>query len=339
MGRTQVTVRAGTLEAPARPWTLYGLVGHAPAMQALFGSVRAFAPYARVALITGETGTGKGRLAQTMHLMGPRRGGPFVNLKCTATTEADRVRAALGAPGPSGEAGPGEGTAFLDDVDELPWAAQSTLLELLESADRHNGRPSHPAVHVIGATCRDLHTEVQLGRFRADVLYRLNVVELHIPPLRERLEDIGALAGNFVREIGTQLRRPPPGMTTGAIRLLQRQPWPGNLRELRNVLERACILSADATLDEDAVLAALPPLHARPGPWSPTPVASAAITRRLDEEARRAEVRAALARAHGNKSMAARQLGVSRRSLYRLMDRLREAPGDRQEARDGSGRR
>lgn len=327
--------RAGALEAPVGLWTFHGLVGHAPAMRALFVSVRRFTPFARVALITGETGTGKGRLAQTMHVLGTRRGGPFVNLRCTGTTEAAGVRATLGARGPSGEDGAGEGTAFLDDVDELPWAVQSSLLELLESADRHAGQPANPAVHVIAATCRDLHTEVELGRFRADLLYRLNVVELRIPPLRERLEDIGALANVFAREIATQMRRPPFSMTAGAVRLLQRLPWPGNLRELRNVLERACILSADDTLDEDDIRAALPPSPARLGPGVPTPVeAAAAITRRLDEEARLAQVRAVLARAHGNKSLAARDLGVSRRSLYRLMARLRASPGDRQDEAD-----
>lgn len=303
--------------------TFHGLVGRAPAMQTLFASVRRFAPHARIALITGETGTGKGLLARTLYQLGPGRGGPFVEIRCAAAMNAESFSSRLNPGEPSGEAGTGGGTIFLDDIDELPRALQSSLLALMESADGRSAEPACTGVQVIAATGRELQTEVIHGRFRSELLYRLNAFELRMPPLRERLDDIEALASVFMQDIAKRLARPTVSVTPGAARLLQTMPWPGNLRELRNVLERACILSDDDTVDEGDIRAALVPVHPPMGPGSGVLGATAHEGNERLEDAQRAHVRAVLNRAHGNKSIAARQLGISRRALYRLMDRLR----------------
>jgi DNA-binding NtrC family response regulator len=175
-------------------------------------------------------------------------------------------------------------------------------------------------VHVIAATAQDLGAAMAAGRFRSDLYYRLGVFALHVPPLRERLDDLPDLAAAFLRDISARLRLVGGGLAPGATRVLQAHDWPGNLRELRNVLERAAVLSDQDVVGESAVRAALA-AAAPPVSVATAVTADDATAGRLDA-AQRAHVRAVLHGARGNKTAAAATLGISRRALYRLLDRL-----------------
>jgi two-component system response regulator HydG len=180
-------------------------------------------------------------------------------------------------------------------------------------------------VFAVAATNRDLRAEASAGKFRSDLYYRLGMIELHIPPLRDRREDIPYLTAAFVREFATRLGRPIKGITPAAERLLQTAPWPGNVRELRNVIERACILSDSRIVTERELASAMS--------LAPSGVDAAHLTGFDREEpdtpdpslmstAQREQIKKVLQQVHGNKAAAAKQLGISRRSLYRWLDRL-----------------
>ncbi len=281
---------------------LRDLVGGSVAMQAVLAAMARLAPHARATLVSGETGTGKSTIARALHQLGPQRTGAFQT-----------------AAGPEAwiHADP-SGTVFLRDVGDLSSGAQAGLARALaEAADA----PAGAGLHVVAATARDLRDDIATGRFRADLYYRLAVFELQLPALRERRDDIPALAALFLRQACTRLRLTPKHLTTGAVRLLQDLSWPGNLRELQNVVERASVLWDGDVLAEPAVRTALM-LGPAPAQAASTPaVAPATPSTRLDA-AQLQHVRAVLSAANGNKTTAAAQLGVSRRALYRLIERL-----------------
>jgi two-component system, NtrC family, response regulator HydG len=174
-------------------------------------------------------------------------------------------------------------------------------------------------VRVITATNRDLLVDVQMKRFRQDLYYRLNIVEIALPPLRERREDVPYLTAAFVKEFATRFNKPISGLSAGAERLLQNAPWPGNIRELRNTVERACMLSVSHILGEEDVRAALGTVG-RPAAETPRAQVPSDRPTQPAPELDRHQVEQALQRAGGNKSVAARALGVSRRALYRRLD-------------------
>src|SRR5688572_24605820 len=234
----------------ARRLKYCGMIGHGPLMQDLFALIRRLAPHVRTALITGETGTGKELVARALHRTGPRRERRFVTVNCSAVVESlfeselfGHVRGAFtGAtehkPGLF-EAADG-GTLFLDEIGELPMTVQAKLLQVLELGEVHRVgslESRRVSVHVIAATNRDLRAEVAGGRFRSDLYYRLNIVEVKLPPLRDRREDIPYLTAAFVRQTSERLQKPVAGLTPGAERLLSAGQWEGNVRELRNVIE------------------------------------------------------------------------------------------------------
>lgn len=303
-----------------------GMIGRSPAMRELFSVISRLAPHARTVLVTGETGVGKELVARALHTLGPRKGKKLITVNCSAVVEtlfeselfghvrgaftgatADRVGVFESAHG---------GTVFLDEVGELPPGAQAKLLRTLENGELQrvgSVELKQVDVRVIAATNRRLDAEIAEGRFRSDLYYRLNVVEIAVPPLRERSEDIPYLTAAFVRRFAKDFDKPITGLTEGAEERLIQWQWPGNVRELRNVIERACLLCEGHLLTE-AVLARS--LTARPGaspapaddePSGPPPAADA--------------VQAALDGTGGNKSLAARRLGISRRALYRLIDK------------------
>jgi two-component system response regulator HydG len=177
-------------------------------------------------------------------------------------------------------------------------------------------------VRIVAATNRDLQAEAAAGRFRSDLFYRLNVVEIALPPLRDRVEDIPYLTAAFIREFGSKFRKSIDGISSGAERALLAQPWLGNVRELRNVLERACMLSEGQTLTERDLLAAMPQREmAKSGPPPASRGESArTLTEDLDGVEREHIVRV-LSETRGNKRAAADRLGVSRRTLYRKLER------------------
>jgi two-component system response regulator HydG len=307
-----------------------GMIGRSPAMRELFSVINRLAPHARNVLITGETGTGKELVARALHELGPRRDKKLVTVNCSAVVETlfeselfGHVRGAFtGATSDKTgvfEAANG-GTVFLDEVGELPQGAQAKLLRTIENGELQRVGSvdlRKVDVRVIAATNRRLDGEVAAARFRSDLYYRLNVVEITVPPLRERPEDIPYLTAAFVRKFARDFARPITGLTAAAEERLSRWPWPGNVRELRNVIERACLLCEGHLLTEADLSRSL----------TERPAADAAA----DEEPGgpppdRDEVRTALDLTGGNKSLAARRLGISRRALYRLIDKYSTPP-------------
>jgi len=306
-----------------------GMIGRSTVMQELFDSLRRYAPHMRTALVSGETGTGKELVARALHRLGPRSAKRFIAVNCSAVVESlfeselfGHVRGAFTGAVDS-KVGLFEhadgGTLFLDEAGELPLSLQAKLLRAVEYGEvqrvgsLETGRVD---VNVIAATNRDLRAEAAAGRFRTDLFYRLSTIEIPLPPLRERREDIPYLTARFIRECAGRLNRPITGLTQSAERLLFNAPWPGNIRELRNVLERACILSEAGMITERDLASALTtrsPARAADADGLPDD--------RLSTLQRR-QVERVLEETGGNKSEAARRLGISRRALYRRIDEM-----------------
>jgi len=322
----------------ARRLEFCGMIGRSSRMQDLFGMIRRLAPHVRLALITGETGTGKELVARALHSMGPRRDRRFIAVNCSAVNDTifeselfGHVRGGfLGAT----ENKPGlfeladGGTLFLDEIGGLPLTAQAKLLRVLEMGEVSRVGAIDPRridVHVLAATNRELRTEVSAGRFRGDLFYRLNIVEVKLPPLRDRREDIPYLTAAFVREIAERLHKPLRGLTPGAEGLLMESPWEGNVRELKNVIERSCILADGEFVTERELAVCLPPPVVIPGDQAPAAGAVASAPEgesHLLSNVERDHIQRALVRTGGNKKAAAQMLGLSRRALYRRLERL-----------------
>ena len=333
--RRRERLLAGDAEV-ARQFEFHGMIGRSPAMQELFDAIRRLAPHVRTVLIDGETGTGKELVAHALHQLGPRQARRFITVNCSAVVETlfesevfGHVRGAFTGATDT-KVGLFEhadgGTLFLDEAGELPLALQAKLLRAVELGEvqRVGSLESRKVdVHVIAATNRNLRVESAAGRFRADLFYRLSIIELHLVPLRDRPEDIPYLTARFVRECAARLKRPITGVTPAGERVLQHAPWAGNVRELRNAIERACILSENKILSERDLLNALASPHAAaaaaagtPGPEPPGADPTAF------ETAQRQHITRVLRQVAGNKSAAAKLLGLSRRSLYRWIERL-----------------
>ena len=324
--------------AVARQFEFHGMIGRSPAMQELFDAIRRLAPHVRTVLITGETGTGKELVAKALHKAGPRHARRFITLNCSAVVETlfeselfGHVRGAFtGAT--EMKVGMFEhadgGTLFLDEAGELPLAMQANLLRAVEYGEvqrvgSHENRKVD--VHVIAATNRDLRAESAAGRFRLDLFYRLSIIEIPLVALRERAEDIPYLTARFVRECAERLKRPITGVAPSAERLLQQATWQGNIRELRNIIERACIVSENRILSERDFQMALAPQRAALEQVVAPALAAGAIELSDDPQlssAQREHIERVLRQARGNKAAAAKLLGISRRSLYRWIDRL-----------------
>jgi DNA-binding NtrC family response regulator len=322
----------------ARRLEFCGMIGRGPVMQELFGMIRRLAPHVRTALVTGETGTGKELVARGLHSLGPRCDHRFVTVNCSAVVETlfeselfGHVRGAFTGATDHKQGLfelADDGTLFLDEIGELPPAVQAKLLRVLELGEVHRVGSLEPRkvnVHVIAATNRDLRAEVAAGRFRSDLYYRLNIVEVKLPALRDRREDIPYLTAAFVRETSERLQKPLVGLTSSAERLLGAAAWDGNVRELRNVIERACIMADGDVITERELSVSMPLVaHApsRPATAAPAPGADATPSDDLLVTVEREHIQRALVRAHGNKKAAARMLGLSRRALYRRLERL-----------------
>ncbi|HVB38979.1 MAG TPA: sigma-54 dependent transcriptional regulator [Vicinamibacterales bacterium] len=309
-----------------------GMIGRTPAMLELFRLVRRIAPHFTTALITGETGSGKELVARALHALGTRRDRPFIPVNCSAIVEtlfeSELFGHTKGAFTGATDHRTGlferanGGVIFLDEIGELPLAAQSKFLRVLEDGivTRVGSSDTHKVdVRLIAATNRVLEREVQEGRFRADLYYRLHVVGLQVPSLRERRDDIPLLARGFIEEYRKQFGKSLRGLTPEAEQMLLAYDWPGNVRELRNVLERASMLAEGEFVDrKDLVLTSS--LVA----VEETTELSRAV--RPIQEIERAEIVRALDETSGNKKEAARRLGISRRALYRRLEKFGLAP-------------
>jgi len=303
------------------------VIGDSPAMQVVFGLVRRLAQsHATTVLLEGESGTGKGAVALALHRLSDRAHGPFLNVTCSALpdtlmeselfghekgafTDARSTKRGLVEMADSG-------TLFLDEIAELTLPVQAKLLRFIEErAFRRLGGTRDMTVdaRIITATNRSLAAEVAAGRFREDLFYRLRVVPITLPPLRERREDILPLAKHFLEHFNQELGRRVRDLTPAASAMLEGYAWPGNVRELKNVIERAVLL-----VDGDHISPAeLPPEVATPSAAAP---GAAALPATLDEAERQLLVRA-LEEAHGNQSRAAAALGISRHQIRTRMER------------------
>ncbi len=303
-----------------------GIIGRSPAMRRILDMAANVAPSEVTVLINGESGTGKELLAKLIHANSKRRGGPYIAVNCAALTEtlleselfghekgaftgAEKRREGrfLAASG---------GTIFLDEIGEMPMSMQAKLLRAIQEREiqRVGGdRAIKVDVRILAATNKNLKEEVENGRFRQDLYYRLNVVSLELPPLRERFEDIPLLAAHFLRRYAVKNEKTVKGFTPGTMDRLVKYAWPGNVRELENTVERAVVLLMGEYITERE----LPPgllddegFDAAPG------VNFADMTL---EEIERVIVTQTVESVGGNKSEAARRLGITRKTLASKM--------------------
>ena len=326
-------------------YTIASYIGASPAAFEVKRQARRMAASDATVLLLGETGTGKELLAHAIHAASARAAEPFIGVNIAAVPdtllEAEFFGVAPGAyTGADRKGRDGKfkladaGTLFLDEIGDMPLALQAKLLRVLQEQEVEplgSNRVERVDVRVIAATSRDLGAMVAEGRFRADLYYRLNVLPLRLPPLRERLDDIPALAEAFAEDIARRSALSPRSLGPDALAWLGRQRWPGNIRELRNVLEQCLLMTDDVVVTAahfEVAHPESPPLARAPEePVAPAPSASAdaAPTTLADQVAslELAAIRDALAATGGNRLAAARLLRISRATLY---ERLAKYP-------------
>jgi len=327
-----------------------GIIGHSPKLQEVVDRVRLVAPSKATILIEGESGTGKELIAQAIHQVSPRARAPFVAVHCAALSENLLESEIFGHERGSFtgamerrigrfEAADG-GTLFLDEIGEISPSTQVKLLRFLETKaiERVGGsKPIQLDVRLVAATNRSLEQLVRDGKFREDLFFRLNVVRITMPPLRERIDDIPVLLNHYVKFFSEENKTPPLTIEPGALRYLQAYSWPGNIRELRNFTENAVVLRRGGKLTEfdlepkfrGETLALPAPSAARPQENGTLPSGSAgglggnaavAPSPSLSvEENEKRLVREALVKARGNRTRAAELMGISRRTLHRKL--------------------
>ena len=314
-----------------RKFGLENLIGQAPAMLQMFDIIRQVAPSRASVLITGETGTGKELVAHAVHNLSPRKGGPFVAVHAAAlpTTllESELFGHEKGAFTGAVERRAGRfeladgGTIFLDEVGELEPAMQVKLLRVLEERkfERVGGNKTIEVdVRLVAATNRDLKKLVGEGKFRDDLYYRLSVVTVNLPPLRERRDDVPLLVAAFNRQYSEENNVPVREITQEAVNLLMAYDWPGNVRELRNAVEQMVVLARGDRLTVRDIPAAI-----RSGAdLTKIAVVRPGVTMTV-EEAERQLIVQALKETGGNRTQAADKIGMSRRTLHRKLKRYR----------------
>jgi two-component system response regulator HydG len=304
------------------------LVGKSGAMQSLFESIRKIAPTNSSVLILGESGTGKELVARAIHRQSPRAGGPFIRVNCSALAETLLESELFGHERGAFTGAVRErrgrfelahgGTLFLDEIADVPASVQVKLLRVLQEKEieRVGGeRTIRVDVRVLSATNRDLPAEVARGAFREDLYYRLHIVPLRVPPLRERPGDIELLVRHFLRTISKETGKHVTGITDEALRQLAAYPWPGNVRELENAVERAIVLCDGETLGAGEF-----PIEA-PGPSPAAPAASNGSLDRVLADTEKRLIQEALERAGGVKTRTAELLGIKTSALYYKLEK------------------
>ncbi len=319
-----------TLRRQLREHGSFGsMIGGSPPMQDVYRVIEQAAPTRASVLITGESGTGKELVAQTIHRLSPRASAPWVPINCAAIPETLLESELFGhergafTGAIERQAGCFElahrGTLFLDEIAEMAPAMQVKLLRVLQerSFRRLGGRVEQSVdIRVIAATNTDPAKAVQKGQLRQDLFYRLNVVGVRLPPLRERMEDLPLLVDSFIREFSEQHAKPAVGVSPAARRALEEYAWPGNVRELRNVIERATIMAAGRLIDTSD----LPPIgRAAPAVEGGERFAPGMTV----DEAERRLILLTLDHTGNNKTRAAELLGISLKTLHNKLNRFR----------------
>ncbi|MHB8764343.1 MAG: sigma-54-dependent transcriptional regulator, partial [Deferrisomatales bacterium] len=308
-----------------------GIVGESPAIRRLLESVATVASTDSTVLVTGESGTGKELVARAVHAAGPRRARPFVTVDCAAVpaglleselfghsrgafTGAQRDRAGYFEAA-------GDGTVFLDEIGELELSLQKKLLRVLEARTYTRVGETQPRpteARVVAATNRDLPAEVAAGRFREDLYYRLKVIELHLPPLRERPDDLPLLAQHFLARLNRRLGRRARGLSAPALEALRGYPWPGNVRELAHLLEQVLTFHRVEVLGPEHLpphLTQAPSRGAPPGTYPD-------LKEQVLDRAGREYLHELLRHYGGNVSRAAEHAGLDRRHIHRLLHKF-----------------
>jgi two-component system, NtrC family, response regulator AtoC len=311
------------------------LLGSSPSMSAVLDTIARAAKSSSTVLVQGESGTGKELVARALHEQSPRANGPFVKVNCAALTETLLTSELFGHEKGSFTGATEQhqgrfeladgGTLFLDEISEISPDLQAKMLRVLEEREFERVGSSKPIkvdVRIIATTNRDLLGEVKRGRFREDLYYRLNVIPVILPALRERDGDLPGIIqhylGLFGKELGVKTKLADDGLA-----VLTAYRWPGNVRELVNIVERLVVLNGGDTLDAVAVRRCLPELGSAPVGREPVTVVSAPDVGCTLDEVERRHVLAVLERSNGNKQAAADALGISRRSLFDRLARWR----------------
>jgi len=308
------------------------MIGASSPMQRIYTQIEALADVPSTVLINGESGTGKELVAEALHSSGARRSKPFIKVNCSALPETlleselfGHVKGAFtGAiANKMGRFQKADGgTIFLDEIGDISPAMQMRLLRVLQEREFERVGDSTTVkvdVRVIAATNHDLAERVRQGKFREDLYYRLNVIKLLLPPLRERMDDLLPLINHFIERFAASFHKTIAGITDEALEVLQQHSWPGNVRELQHVLEHACVLTRTNQVDLESLPHDLTSQPRHPsGTQQPVTVSVAPAT--SPTTSCPVSIQEALIKAGGNKSKAAKLLGISRRTIYRQLD-------------------
>ena len=322
--RVSKALKAHRLEAEVRDlkaqldekYGLDGIVGNSPAMQKVFRMVKQAAPTDATVLLEGPSGTGKELVARAIHNLSPRAKGPFVAAEFAAISptllepelfghERGAFTGAVARRVGRFEAA-NHGTIFLDEISEMPLELQVKLLRVLQEREFQRVGSNDTVktdIRIVAATNRDLAACVRAGKFREDLYFRLNVIDLHLPALKDRAGDIPLLVNRFLKEFGGK------SVSSEAMKILEAYPWPGNVRELRNAVEKMCVLSPTGELDVGDI-----PDEMKSG-RQPTAIMDGTL-----EEMEKAKILAVLNEVGGNRTKAAERLGISRRTIYRKLE-------------------